>query len=71
MSVISGSSGTWVSSALPASQNASKSAGSVCVGGVSPESPLGRALLGAAVGDTVEVEAPRGAWQARVIAIAR
>ena len=41
------------------------------VGGVSPESPLGRALLGAAVGDTVEVEAPRGAWHARVIAIER
>ena len=41
------------------------------VGGVSPESPLGRALLGASVGDTVEVEAPRGAWQARVIAIER
>ena len=41
------------------------------VGGVSPESPLGRALLGASVGDTVEVEAPRGAWHARVIAIER
>ena len=41
------------------------------VGGVSPESPLGRALLGAAVGDTVEVAAPRGAWHARVIAIDR
>ena len=41
------------------------------VGGVSPESPLGRALLGASVGDTVEVEAPRGAWQARVIQIER
>ncbi len=41
------------------------------VGGVSPESPLGRALLGAAVGDTVEVEAPRGAWHAKVVAIMR
>jgi transcription elongation factor GreA len=41
------------------------------VGGVSPESPLGRALLGASVGETVEVEAPRGAWHARVIAIER
>ena len=41
------------------------------VGGVSPESPLGRALLGASVGDTVEVEAPRGAWHARVIQIER
>jgi transcription elongation factor GreA len=41
------------------------------VGGVSPDSPLGRALLGAAVGDVVEVEAPRGAWRARVLAIRR
>jgi transcription elongation factor GreA len=41
------------------------------VGGVSPDSPLGRALLGAAVGDTVEVAAPRGAWHARVITIDR
>jgi transcription elongation factor GreA len=39
------------------------------VGGVSPDSPLGRALLGAAVGDEVEVEAPRGSWRARVLAI--
>jgi transcription elongation factor GreA len=41
------------------------------VGGVSPDSPLGRALLGAAVGDVVDVEAPRGAWKARVLAIRR
>jgi transcription elongation factor GreA len=41
------------------------------VGGVSPGSPLGRALLGAAVGDVVEVDAPRGAWKARVVAIRR
>ncbi|HEY7732257.1 MAG TPA: transcription elongation factor GreA [Gaiellaceae bacterium] len=41
------------------------------VGGVSPDSPLGRALLGAAVGDVVAVEAPRGAWKARVLAIRR
>jgi transcription elongation factor GreA len=39
------------------------------VGGVSPDSPLGRALLGAKPGDKVEVEAPRGSWRARVIAI--
>ena len=39
------------------------------VGGVSSESPLGRALLGARVGDEVEVEAPKGAWRARVVAI--
>jgi transcription elongation factor GreA len=41
------------------------------VGGVSPDSPLGRALLGAGVGDVVEVDAPRGAWRARVLAIRR
>ena len=41
------------------------------VGGVSPDSPLGRALLGAAVGDVREVEAPRGAWRATVRAIRR
>jgi transcription elongation factor GreA len=38
-------------------------------GAVSPESPLGRALIGAAEGDTVEVEAPRGAWTARVVSV--
>ena len=41
------------------------------VGGVSPESPLGRALLGAAIGDEVEIEAPRGSWRARVVQIGR
>ena len=41
------------------------------VGGVSPESPLGKALLGAREGDEVTVEAPRGAWRARVVAISR
>ncbi|HWQ24442.1 MAG TPA: GreA/GreB family elongation factor [Gaiellaceae bacterium] len=41
------------------------------VGGVSPDSPLGRALLGAAVGDVVEVQAPSGSWQARVLGIRR
>jgi transcription elongation factor GreA len=39
------------------------------VGGVSPDSPLGRALLGAAVGDKVKIEAPKGAWQARIASI--
>lgn len=39
------------------------------VGGVSSESPLGRALIGAEVGAEVEVEAPKGAWRARVVAI--
>ena len=39
------------------------------VGGVSPDSPLGRALLGAHVGDEVEIEAPKGAWRARVVSV--
>jgi transcription elongation factor GreA len=39
------------------------------VGGVSPQSPLGRALLGAKLNDEVVVDAPRGSWRARVIAI--
>jgi len=41
------------------------------VGGVSPDSPVGRALLGARVGDEVEIEAPRGSWRARVVSIER
>ena len=41
------------------------------VGGVGPESPLGKALMGAGVGDVVEVHAPRGAWKARVLGIRR
>ncbi len=32
------------------------------VGGVSPESPVGRAVLGKKVGDKIVVEAPRGTW---------
>ncbi|HXY83854.1 MAG TPA: transcription elongation factor GreA [Gaiellaceae bacterium] len=39
------------------------------VGGVSPESPLGRALLGAKVGDEVEVDAPKGSWRARIVSV--
>jgi transcription elongation factor GreA len=39
------------------------------VGGVSPDSPLGAALMGARVGDTVDVEAPRGSWRAVVRAV--
>ena len=39
------------------------------VGGVSPDSPLGRALLGAKAGEEVEVVAPRGSWVARVRSI--
>jgi transcription elongation factor GreA len=41
------------------------------VGGVSPDSPLGSALMGAGVGDVVEVAAPRGSWQATVRSIRR
>ena len=39
------------------------------VGGVSPDSPLGAALIGARVGDVVEVSAPRGAWTARIVSV--
>ena len=35
-------------------------------GTVSPTSPLGAALLGRKLGETVDVEAPRGAWQATI-----
>jgi transcription elongation factor GreA len=38
-------------------------------GRTSPSSPLGTALLGSRVGETVEVQAPRGAWQATVLEI--
>ena len=41
------------------------------VGGVSPQSPLGAALLGRKAGDEVVVVAPRGTWRARVIATSR
>ena len=41
------------------------------VGGVSPDSPLGRALMGARVGAVVDVEAPSGSWKARVVGIRR
>jgi transcription elongation factor GreA len=39
------------------------------VGGVSPDSPLGKALMGRKAGDEVDVEAPRGAWRARIVAV--
>ena len=39
------------------------------VGGVSPDSPVGRALLGRKVGDEVEIEAPKGSWRARVLSV--
>jgi transcription elongation factor GreA len=38
-------------------------------GTCSPESPLGRAIQGAAVGDRVRVEAPTGGWAASIVAI--
>ena len=41
------------------------------VGGVSPDSPLGAALMGSTVGDVVAVEAPRGAWSATIRSIRR
>jgi transcription elongation factor GreA len=39
------------------------------VDGVSPESPVGRALIGRAEGDEVVVEAPRGAWRAKIVSV--
>ncbi len=39
-------------------------------GTTSPSSPLGTALIGRRVGETVEVHAPRGAWLATIVAIA-
>jgi len=41
------------------------------VGGVSPDSPLGKALLGAKVGDEVVVAAPQGEWRAKVTSVGR
>ena len=39
------------------------------VGGVSPDSPVGRALMGRKVGDEVTIEAPRGSWRARILSV--
>ena len=41
------------------------------VGGVSPESPLGRSLMGAKAGDEVVVQAPQGTWSAKIVSIGR
>jgi transcription elongation factor GreA len=41
------------------------------VGGVSPDSPVGRALLGKAPGDEIDVDAPRGRWRARIVSVGR
>jgi transcription elongation factor GreA len=40
-------------------------------GTISPDSPLGRALLGHSKDDAVTVEAPRGSWTARILSIRR
>ncbi len=40
-------------------------------GGVSADSPVGRALLGKAPGDEIVVDAPRGRWRARVVSVGR
>jgi transcription elongation factor GreA len=39
------------------------------VGGVSPDSPVGQALMGRKVGDDVTIEAPRGSWRARILSV--
>jgi transcription elongation factor GreA len=41
------------------------------VGGVSPDSPVGRALLGKGPGDEIEVDAPRGRWRAKIVSVGR
>jgi transcription elongation factor GreA len=38
-------------------------------GTVSPTSPLGSVLLGKRIGDTVDVQAPKGAWRATITQI--
>ena len=38
-------------------------------GTVSPTSPLGAALLGRKAGEAVDVQAPRGSWQATIVEI--
>jgi transcription elongation factor GreA len=40
-------------------------------GTVSPDSPLGRALAGRSEGDEVAVEAPGGAWTAKILSVRR
>jgi transcription elongation factor GreA len=38
---------------------------------ISPDSPLGSALLGHSEGDAVDVDAPSGTWTARIVSIRR
>jgi transcription elongation factor GreA len=40
-------------------------------GSISPDSPLGRAVLGRSAGESVEVEAPRGRWMVRILSVRR
>jgi transcription elongation factor GreA len=40
-------------------------------GSISPDSPLGRAVLGRRAGESVEVEAPRDRWTARILSVRR
>ena len=40
-------------------------------GSISPDSPLGRAVLGRSAGESVEVEAPRARWTARILSVRR
>jgi transcription elongation factor GreA len=40
-------------------------------GSISPDSPLGRAVLGRSAGESVEVEAPRSSWMARILSLRR
>ena len=40
-------------------------------GTISPDSPLGRALVGHGEGETVQVDAPSGKWKARVVSVRR
>lgn len=40
-------------------------------GAVSPESPLGRALIARRAGDSVEVHAPSGTWKACIVSVSR
>ena len=40
-------------------------------GSISPDSPLGRALMGRRAGEAVDVDAPRGSWTARIISVRR
>ena len=38
-------------------------------GGISTDSPLGSALVGSKIGDSVQVQAPKGPWTARVVGV--